>query len=102
MSITVNIIYTGKDGSAKAFAREMTERGIVDRIRAQEGNERYEYYLPMDEDETILLIDRWTNQEAIDRHHKSEMMIEIAELRKKYHLKMKVQRFIDESEQADS
>ncbi|MBO0462469.1 MULTISPECIES: antibiotic biosynthesis monooxygenase family protein [Enterococcus] len=96
MSITVNILYTGKEGSAKAFAKEMTERGIVERIRAQEGNERYEYFIPLEEDETILLVDRWADQAAIDRHHQSEMMVEIAELRKKYHLKMKVQRFIDE------
>lgn len=96
MSITVNILYTGKEGNAKAFAQEMTERGIVERIRAQEGNERYEYFIPLEDAESILLVDRWTDQEAIDRHHKSEMMVEIAELRKKYHLKMKVQRFIDE------
>ena len=34
-------------------------------------------------------------QEAIDAHHKSEMMTAIAELRKKYHLKMRVERFRD-------
>lgn len=96
MSITVNLYYTGKDGSAKAFAKEMTERGIVDAVRREEGNERYEYFFPMDDEETVLLIDRWKNQEAIDLHHKSEMMKQIAELRDKYKLRLKVERYIDE------
>lgn len=82
MSITVNIYYTGESGNARNFAEEMTARGIVDRIRAEEGNERYEYFFPMDNNETVLLIDRWKNQEALDIHHKTEMMTEIAELRK--------------------
>lgn len=96
MSITVNLYYTGKNGSAGEFAREMVESGIVDRVRAQEGNERYEYFFPMDDSETVLLIDRWKNQEAIDLHHKSEMMKEIAALREKYKLRLRVERYIDE------
>lgn len=93
MSIIVNIYYTGKNKSAKKFAEEMISRGIVDKIRAEEGNEGYEYFYPIDDAETILLIDRWRSQEALDFHHKTEMMQEIAELRKKYQLKMKVEKF---------
>lgn len=44
MSIIVNIYYTGTNGSARKFAEEMTSTGIVDKIRAEEGNERYEYF----------------------------------------------------------
>lgn len=95
MSITVNILYTGKNGSARSFAEEMVASGIVDDIRREEGNERYEYFFPMDDEESVLLIDRWRNQEAIDMHHKSEMMEKISALRKKYNLKMKVDRYTD-------
>ena len=93
MSITINIYYTGKNGSARAFAEEMTSSGVVDRVRAEEGNERYEYFLPIDDPETVLLVDRWRDQAAIDAHHKSPMMEEIAILRKKYNLKMRVEKF---------
>lgn len=46
MSITVNLSYTGTNGSAKAFAREMILSGIVEQIRAEKGNLRYEYFVP--------------------------------------------------------
>lgn len=93
MSITINILYTGANDSAKKFAEEMVSTGIVDLVRAEEGNERYEYYFPMDDTQSVLLIDRWKDQQALDLHHQSEMMVRIAELRKKYHLKMKVERY---------
>lgn len=96
MSMIVNIYYTGKNGSARKFAEEMTESGIVADIRAEEGNERYEYFYPMDDPETVLLIDKWRDQQALDVHHKSEMMKKIAALREKYKLKMRVERFSEE------
>ncbi len=93
MAFTINIYYTGQNGSAKEFAKEMISSGLVDKIRAEEGNLRYEYFLPIDGGETVLLIDAWQSQEALDFHHKSPMMKEIAALRDKYKLKMRVQKF---------
>ena len=70
MAITVNLYYTGKDGAARRFAQEMTDP------------------------ETVLLIDSWADQKALDVHHASPMMGEIAALRDKYDLHMKVERYL--------
>lgn len=67
--ITVNLYYKGQNGAAKAFADEM---------------------------ETVLLIDSWTDQAAIDAHHASPMMKQLAELREKYDLHMTVERFVSD------
>ena len=94
MSITVNIFYTGsKAGDAVAFANEMEQSGLADKIRAEEGNLRYEYYLPLHNEKTVLLIDSWQDRQAIDRHHASPMMAEIAALREKYDLHMRVEQY---------
>ena len=93
MSITVNLRYTGTDGNARKFAEEMISSGTVDAIRAEEGNLRYEYYQSLDDPETILLIDSWANQEAIDKHHATSMMDTIVRLREKYDLHMTVERY---------
>ena len=50
----------------------------------------------MDDPETVLLIDSWRDQEAIDVHHASPMMEMIANLREKYNLHMKVERFVSD------
>lgn len=93
MAITVNLRYTGTDGNALKFAEEMISSGTVDAIRAEEGNLRYEYYQSLDDPETILLIDSWASQEAIDAHHATPMMATIAALREKYDLHMTVERY---------
>ena len=95
MSLIINIYYTGSNGSARKFAEEMVSRGIVDMVKAEDGNLGYEYFFPMNDSETVLLIDRWKNQEALDLHHKSKMMEEIAELREKYKLHMRVEQFVE-------
>lgn len=98
MSITVNLYYTGEKGNAKKFAEEMTKSGMVEMIRNEEGNLRYEYFIPLEDPETVLLIDSWKGQEAIDRHHASPMMERIAELREKYDLHMRVERYLSDEE----
>ena len=96
--ITVNLYYTGTNGSARRFAEEMVSSGTVDAIRAEDGNLRYAYFFPMDDPETVLLIDQWRDQAAIDLHHASPMMAQITALREKYDLHMKAERFVsDES-----
>ncbi len=95
MSFTVNIYYTGTNGNARKFAEEMQASGLADQIRAEEGNLRYDYFLPMNDSETVLLIDGWESEEALDFHHKSPMMKRIAALREKYRLQMRVQKFIE-------
>ena len=98
MSITVNIYYSGENGAARKFAEEMISSGTVAAIRSENGNLRYEYFYPVDDEETVLLIDSWANQEAIDIHHSTPMMNTIMELREKYDLHMKVERFISDDQ----
>lgn len=98
MAVTINIYYSGVDGNAKKFAEEMMASGIVNDIRAEDGNMGYEYFLPMDDEETILLIDRWKDKASIDSHHASPMMERITKLREKYDLHMMVERYESDDE----
>lgn len=96
MAITVNIYYSGVNGNAGKFAEEMVSRGIVSDIRAEDGNIRYEYFFPMDDGETVLLIDSWKDQHSLDVHHASPMMAKIIGLREKYGLHMRVERYVSD------
>ena len=99
--ITINLFYKGKGGSAKAFAEEMEKSGIADRIRAEEGNMGYRYFMPFDDPETVLLIDSWRDEEALESHHQSEMMLSLSALREKYDLHMTANRYISDENAED-
>ncbi len=79
----------------------MESSGTADAIRAEAGNLRYEYFVPMNDPEIILLIDSWKDQASIDIHHASPVMEIITGLREKYDLHMKVERFIRDDVQTD-
>ncbi len=102
MSLTVNLYYKGTNGSARAFAEEMEKSGIASRIRAEQGNIRYQYFIPLDDPDTVLLIDSWEDQEAIDAHHASPMMKELASLREKYDLHMIAERYVSDESMPES
>ena len=44
------------------------------------------------QEETVVIL---RDQAALDIHHKTPMMAQIAALRKKYNLKMRVERYVD-------
>ena len=94
MNIIVNIYYTGENGNARKFVEEMEQSGTAAAIRAEKGNLKYEYFYPFNDKETVLLIDSWENQADIDLHHQTPMMDKITELRNKYDLHMRVERYI--------
>lgn len=94
MNITFNIYYKSNNGQAKKFAEEMISSGIVSEIRSKKGNLRYDYFYPIDDNETVLLIDTWESEDALDEHHKSATMDKIVALRNKYDLHMNVEKYI--------
>ena len=91
--LTVLIRYKGKEENVKRFVEEMVSLGIVDQIRNEEGNVRYEYFFPLDDPNSVLLVDSWISQEALDKHHQLPLMKEIVKLREKYDLHMEVEKY---------
>ena len=102
-TITVLLCYKGSGDAARRFAKEMEASGTAALIRAEDGNLRYEYFVPMNDQESVLLIDSWRDQAAIDAHHASPMMAKILELREKYELTVTAERYVgDEMPERDA
>lgn len=97
-SITMNLYYTGVNGNAQKFAQEMESSGTAAAIRAEAGNLKYNYFISMDDPETVLLIDSWKDQASLDVHHASPMMQTIMQLREKYDLHMRAERYSQEDQ----
>lgn len=96
--ITMQLYYTGTNGSALLFVKEMEETGIAEKIRQEPGNMAYNYYRSLSDPETVLLVDAWADQEALDFHHASPMMQDILNLREKYGLVVRAERYLSDQE----
>ena len=94
MSLVMHLYYTGKNGSARKFVKEMEESGTAERIRREPGNICYDYFVSVSDPETVLLVDEWDSQKALDDHHASVMMETLSQLREKYDLHMYAERLV--------
>lgn len=91
--VTFNIRYNAPKGNALKYMKDMTKSGIADSIRAIPGCLRYDFFIPQDDPQSVLLIDSWEDQEALNRYHHSPIMEKAKALRIKYKLERKAEMF---------
>ena len=82
-TVVLNVEYIMKPGGAKAFVQEITDSGLLAEILTHEGCQRYEYFLPM-EGENLLLVERWTDADALAKHAAAPCMAKVQEIKAKY------------------
>ena len=78
------VTYTMLPGQRDAFLHMMRESGILDQIRREEGCLDYRYYLPEEEDGTLLLVERWTGPEAQKAHMATSHMARLGQVKAQY------------------
>ena len=78
------VTYTMLPGQRDAFLQMMRESGILDQIRREEGCLDYRYYLPEEEDGTLLLVERWTGTEAQKAHMATSHMARLGQVKDQY------------------
>ena len=78
------VTYTMLPGQRDAFLQMMRESGILDQIRREEGCLDYRYYLPEEEDGTLLLVERWSGPEAQKAHMATSHMARLGQVKAQY------------------
>ena len=64
----VNVTYTMKPGMRDTFLKEVRDQGVLDAVRHEDGCIQYAYFLPTEEDGTLLLAERWRDWAAQQAH----------------------------------
>lgn len=82
--LLIQVTYTMRPGQREAFVRKIRESGILDAIRGEEGCLGYSYYLPEEEDGTLLLIEKWTDAPAQKAHLETPHMKQMAAFKPEY------------------
>lgn len=66
--IVLNVINRCKPGLRNAFLERLRAEGIGAASRADEGNLKYDYYIPVDDDSDVLLVEKWQDADALKKH----------------------------------
>ena len=77
--LILTVKYNCKPGMREVFLRTLVERGIVTAIRSEEGCLCYDYYLSVQDENVILLVERWRSAEHQRIHmqqpHMADLMV---------------------------
>ena len=82
--LLIQVTYTMRPGQREAFVRRIRESGILDAIRGEDGCLSYSYYLPEEEDGTLLLVEKWTDAQAQKAHLETPHMKQMAAFKPEY------------------
>ncbi len=81
---TICVRYTAKPGQREAFVRAVVTQGILTKIRNEEGCLAYDYYFSAQEEDVVLLVEKWASHEHQVRHMRQPHMDELMNLKEQY------------------
>lgn len=76
--------YQAKDGCREAFVREIVETGILTLIREEAGCLAYDYYFSAQDENEVLLIERWESAAHQRVHMEQPHMARLREIKETY------------------
>lgn len=91
--VILHAIYTGDDGKPLAFAKEILESGIQQQVKNEKGCNQYDYFVPLDGSNKVVLLENWENEAFMEEHKLGEPMAKIKELKAKYGIETKLERY---------
>lgn len=77
----LHVTYRTRPGQREAFLRRVVHEGILTAIRAEEGCERYDYYLSVQDPDELLLIEQWTTPAHQRAHMTTPHMARLAQIK---------------------
>ena len=91
--IVLNVTYKCRPGMREEFLESIITEGIDDASRAEAGNIKYDYYLPFDGDDELLLVEKWRDEAALSAHSAAPHFARLGELKPIYVLETVVERY---------
>ncbi len=91
--IVLNVTYRCRPELMDGFLERIYAEGIDKASRAETGNIRYDYYLPADGSNTLLLIEKWQDADALAGHGRQPHFAKLQALKAEYVEETAIERF---------
>ena len=84
-NFTILVIYTAKgEGARESFVKELTDSGVLDAIRNEDGCLTYDYYFSNEDSCKLVLYEKWESKDHQRVHMTMEHMKLAMEIKSKY------------------
>ena len=75
------------------FLEMIEAEGIHEACRKEQGNIKYDYYIPADQPDELLLIEKWQDAEAVAEHGRQPHYARLGELKAVYVTETIIERY---------
>ena len=92
-NIILHVYYRCKSGLAQDFVRAIKESDAQDLVRAEDGCIQYDYTLSLEEPDTVVLLEKWRDSDALAAHMQQPHMETLKELKSRFALDTVIERY---------
>ncbi len=89
----MHVIYKIKEGKRNEFIQKVMEAGIITASKQETGNLFYQYFFPIDDNNSVLLIEAWVDANAQAAHCTTENFKRLSEIKKDYVEKVIIKKY---------
>ena len=82
--LTLFVTYTAKPGKRAAFLEALKQAGIHAAVNAEDGCLKYDYYLDAQDENKVLLVERWESKEKQQIHLTQPHMAAMKDIKAAY------------------
>ena len=82
--IVLNVTYKCKPDMREEFLEAIMTEGLDVASRSEEGNIKYDYYIPTDDNDELLLVEKWKDAEALAEHGKEPHFKRLGEIKTEF------------------
>ena len=91
--ITLNVTYNLKNKKREEFIAALDEMGMADRSRLEDGCIMYEYFSSSEDENKLLLVEKWVNPAAQRAHMETAHFAELKAIESEYVLDTLVEKY---------
>ena len=91
--LTMIVYYHCKNGQRDAFMAAIKKEKIAENSRVEPGNMQYDYFLPVDDANTVLLLEKWESDEAQKIHTATENFKKLGKIKAEFVESVEIEKF---------
>ena len=84
MELKLHVTYTAKPGCREQFVRKIVTAGILTEIRNEAGCLGSDYYFSAQDENVVLLIERWESEAHVRVHLTQPHMAQLRKIKEEY------------------
>ena len=93
-NVILHVYYHCQPGMSLAFVQALKTSGLQAMVQAEDGCIQYDYHISCEEDDTVVLLEKWRDAAALEKHLTQPHMDAIRATKEQYVEEARVEKYL--------